>query len=50
MAAVKDAWCEEIGGAPPGNKLGLERAMWQEPVDAGAISARGKRVRAARFL
>jgi hypothetical protein len=26
------------GGPPPGNKLGLERKMWQNPVDAGAIS------------
>lgn len=43
MVATREAWYEECGGAPPGNKLALERNMWQKPVDGGAISARGKR-------
>lgn len=47
MIATRDAWYEQCGGAPPGNKLALERDQWQKPVDAGAISARGKRVRCA---
>jgi hypothetical protein len=45
MIAVREAWYEECGGAPPGNKLALEREQWQQPVDSGAISVRGKRVR-----
>ncbi|KAL6747058.1 hypothetical protein V8C86DRAFT_3034101 [Haematococcus lacustris] len=43
MVRIRDTWFEEVGGAPPGNKLALERNQWQQPVDAGAISARGKR-------
>ncbi|GBF88180.1 hypothetical protein Rsub_00892 [Raphidocelis subcapitata] len=43
MVAVREAWYEECGGAPPGNKLALEREQWQQPVDSGAISVRGKR-------
>lgn len=43
MVATREAWYEQCGGAPPGNKLALERNQWQKPVDAGAISARGKR-------
>ncbi|KIY92534.1 hypothetical protein MNEG_15429 [Monoraphidium neglectum] len=43
MVAVRDAWYEQCGGAPPGNKLALERNQWQKPVDGGAISQRGKR-------
>lgn len=42
MVAVRDAWFVEMGGMPPGNKLALERKQWQEPVDGGAISQRGK--------
>lgn len=42
MLALRDSWYEECGGAPPGNKLAMERAQWQQPSDAGAISARGK--------
>jgi len=42
MMAVRDAWYSEVGGPPPGNKLALERSQWQQPVDAGAISQRGK--------
>lgn len=43
MVAAREAWYEQCGGAPPGNKLALERNQWQQPVDAGAISQRGKR-------
>ena len=46
MAAARDAWFGEVGGAPPGNKLALERAAWTAPVPAGAISARGQRAAA----
>jgi hypothetical protein len=46
MTAAREAWFAECGGPPPGNKLALERKLWQQPVDAGAISARGRRVRA----
>ncbi|KAI8462566.1 MAG: hypothetical protein J3K34DRAFT_499650 [Monoraphidium minutum] len=46
MQATRDAWYAECGGAPPGNKLALERDQWQRPVDAGAISQRGKRAAA----
>eukprot|EP00803_Ostreobium_quekettii_P010351 evm.model.scf_81.7 EVM.evm.TU.scf_81.7 scf_81:74400-78145(-) len=42
MVATRGAWFEEVGGPPPGNKLAMERAAWQQPVDAGAISDRGK--------
>ncbi|KAF5832271.1 hypothetical protein DUNSADRAFT_11914, partial [Dunaliella salina] len=43
MLQIRNAWFEQLGGPPIGNKLTLERNMWQKPVDAGAISARGKR-------
>jgi len=46
MLALREAWSEQVGGAPPGNKLAMERTLWQTPVDAGAISARGKRMAA----
>ncbi|KAK9840654.1 hypothetical protein WJX81_007501 [Elliptochloris bilobata] len=42
MIAVRTAWFEEVGGPPPGNKLAMERKAWSQPVDAGAISDRGK--------
>lgn len=42
MLAVREAWFEEVGGPPIGNKLAMERAQWERPVDGGAISARGK--------
>lgn len=46
MAAARDAWFAEVGGAPPGNKLALERAAWSAPVPAGALSERGQRAAA----
>lgn len=46
MVGVREAWFMQVGGAPTGNKLALERNMWQKPVDAGAISARGKQAAA----
>lgn len=42
MIKLREQWFEEVGGAPKGNKLALERNQWQQPVDAGAISERGK--------
>lgn len=41
--AVRDAWFEECGGAPKGNKMAMERACWTQPVDAFSISEKGKR-------
>lgn len=46
MMAVRDSWFEEVGGPPIGNKLALERAAWQQPVEAFAISERGKQAAA----
>ncbi|KAG2491838.1 hypothetical protein HYH03_009794 [Edaphochlamys debaryana] len=43
LQAVKDAWFAECGGQPNGNRLAIERSMWQQPVDAGAISERGRK-------
>jgi len=37
--SVMDAWCGEAGGAPPGNRLALERAAWHSPVRARAPAA-----------
>ncbi|KAF8065577.1 hypothetical protein HT031_003178 [Scenedesmus sp. PABB004] len=42
MLALRQAWFDECGAPPPGNKLALERKAWQSAVDAGAISARAK--------
>ncbi|KXZ55763.1 hypothetical protein GPECTOR_2g1313 [Gonium pectorale] len=43
LQAVRDAWFLECGGQPNGNRLAIERNMWQQPVDAGAISERGRK-------
>lgn len=43
LQAVVDQWFEECGGQPNGNRLAIERRMWQQPVDAGAISERGRK-------
>ncbi|KAG2434162.1 hypothetical protein HXX76_007889 [Chlamydomonas incerta] len=43
LQAVRDAWFSECGGQPNGNRLAIERTMWQQPVDAGAISERGRK-------
>ncbi|GLC44486.1 hypothetical protein PLESTB_000068200 [Pleodorina starrii] len=43
LQAVRDAWFSECGGQPNGNRLAIERSMWQQPVDAGAISERGRK-------
>jgi hypothetical protein len=29
MLAVRQAWFDECGAPPPGNKLALERKAWQ---------------------
>lgn len=42
MIRIRDDWFVECGGPPPGNKVAMERRDWQQPVDAGAISQRGK--------
>ncbi|GFR47804.1 hypothetical protein Agub_g9580 [Astrephomene gubernaculifera] len=42
LQAVRDAWFAECGGQPNGNRLAMERSLWQQPVDAGAISERGR--------
>lgn len=47
MLALRQAWFDECGAPPPGNKLALERKAWQSAVDAGAISARAKPAAAA---
>eukprot|EP00879_Flechtneria_rotunda_P004235 GHRR01004483.1.p1 GENE.GHRR01004483.1~~GHRR01004483.1.p1 ORF type:complete len:434 (+),score=139.37 GHRR01004483.1:216-1517(+) len=47
MLAIRQAWFDECGAPPPGNKLALERKAWQSAVDAGAISARAKPAAAA---
>lgn len=42
MVSTRGAWFEEVGGAPPGNKLAMERTAWQQPIDAGAAADKGK--------
>jgi hypothetical protein len=42
MLGIRAAWFEENFGPPPGNKLALERAAWQQPVESAAISERGR--------
>ena len=46
MVAIRASWFEEHGSSPVGNTA-AGRLFWQQPVDAGAISERGK-PRAAR--
>lgn len=43
LLAFRDIWFSECGAQPIGNRLAIERTMWQQPVDAGAISERGRR-------
>ena len=45
MLAVRAAWFDENGGAPPGNAAN-KQALWQRPIDAGGLSERGKQVAA----
>eukprot|EP00899_Mesostigma_viride_P012731 jgi/Mesvir1/21459/Mv03915-RA.2 len=42
MLATREAWYRELGEAPRGNKEDYQRALWEQPVDAGAVSERGK--------
>lgn len=42
MMNIRASWFDENFGPPPGNKLALERAAWQQPIDSAAISERGK--------
>eukprot|EP01024_Parvocaulis_polyphysoides_P067220 TRINITY_DN7986_c0_g3_i2.p1 TRINITY_DN7986_c0_g3~~TRINITY_DN7986_c0_g3_i2.p1 ORF type:complete len:405 (-),score=70.97 TRINITY_DN7986_c0_g3_i2:1112-2263(-) len=43
MGKVRDGWFEEVGGPPIGNRIGMERDAWSNPVDAGALSSRANR-------
>eukprot|EP01023_Acetabularia_acetabulum_P041681 TRINITY_DN4075_c0_g1_i2.p1 TRINITY_DN4075_c0_g1~~TRINITY_DN4075_c0_g1_i2.p1 ORF type:complete len:383 (-),score=63.79 TRINITY_DN4075_c0_g1_i2:1778-2926(-) len=43
MAKAREVWFEEVGGPPLGNRIAMEREMWQQPVDAGALSSRANR-------
>ncbi|KAG5187073.1 hypothetical protein JKP88DRAFT_193903 [Tribonema minus] len=33
LEVIKDEWCAENGGAPPGNDGGAEQARWEMPMD-----------------
>jgi hypothetical protein len=45
MLAIRQAWFDECGAPPPGNKLALERKAWQvcgvieQTVQEGAVPA-----------
>jgi hypothetical protein len=42
MMDMRTAWFEQNAGPPPGNRLPAERAAWQAPLQALALSDRGK--------
>ena len=42
MLETRQAWFDVNGGLPPGNTAD-QSALWQEPVDAGSISERGRK-------
>lgn len=50
MMEIRTQWFDECGGQPPGNKLALERALWQQPAEAFTISDRGKRAAAEEMV
>jgi len=35
-------WYSELGVPPPGNTEPAQRALWEQPGDAGSISERGR--------
>lgn len=35
-------WFSELGLTPPGNADPVQRALWEQPGDAGSISERGR--------
>jgi len=49
MTKVRDAWVEENHGMPPGNTA-AKRLLWQQPINAGGVSERGKLVAAKQQL
>ncbi|KAL4439433.1 hypothetical protein ABPG77_008762 [Micractinium sp. CCAP 211/92] len=49
MLDVRSAWFDGNYGPPPGNKLPHERDQWQQPLEAHAISERGKAAAAAEL-
>lgn len=42
MVDIRSAWFDQNSGPPPGNKLAGERAAWQAPAKALAMSDRGR--------
>jgi len=40
LLQVRAAWVSELGALPPGNKEPRQKALWESPVDAGAMSER----------
>eukprot|EP00793_Prasinoderma_coloniale_P003378 PRCOL_00006614-RA len=41
MLAQRQAWFDELGEPPAGNADPRQRALWEQPVDSGAVSERG---------
>ena len=50
MMSVRSSWFEQLSGPPSGNKVPNERAAWQGPVQALALSDRGKRAAAEELV
>lgn len=46
LVALRNAWADELGGLPQGNKDPRQKKMWEAPVDSGAMSARAYRTSA----
>ncbi|KAG0631205.1 hypothetical protein M758_1G235300 [Ceratodon purpureus] len=42
MLACRQSWFSELGLTPPGNTDPVQRALWEQPGDAGSISERGR--------
>ncbi|KAI5076281.1 hypothetical protein GOP47_0008346, partial [Adiantum capillus-veneris] len=42
MLQARQQWMSELGVAPDGNSDPTQRKFWEQPVDAGSISERGK--------
>eukprot|EP00929_Paragymnodinium_shiwhaense_P119525 TRINITY_DN91437_c0_g1_i1.p1 TRINITY_DN91437_c0_g1~~TRINITY_DN91437_c0_g1_i1.p1 ORF type:complete len:432 (-),score=111.58 TRINITY_DN91437_c0_g1_i1:212-1507(-) len=40
LLAIRSAWTEELGGLPAGNGEPRQKALWEAPVDSGALNAR----------
>lgn len=50
MMSIRSSWFEQLSGPPSGNKVPNERAAWQGPVQALALSDRGKRAAAEELV